>query len=77
MRDLQSAGLVKSAKTNLAFEWALVRAAYVCFISSSGAKPLRTTLAPEAARDLAMPRPMPESEPVTTAVLPLRKSPNI
>ena len=36
------------------------------------ANPLRTMLLPAAERALAMPRPIPESDPVTSAVLPLR-----
>jgi len=38
---------------------------------------LSTILAPAQESDLAIPSPIPESEPVTSAVLPLRKVPNI
>jgi len=77
MSVLQSAGFVKSAKTNLAWELALVNSFSVLRISYSEAKPLSTTLAPEAAKDLAIPKPMPESDPVTTAVFPFKKCPII
>src|SRR3954469_11723530 len=41
-------------------------------ISPASPKPLRIRFAPSAASALAMARPMPEVEPVTRAVLPLR-----
>src|ERR1051325_10404565 len=41
-----------------------------CSISLAGPKPLSTMLAPSAANRFAMPRPMPDVEPVTSAVLP-------
>ena len=41
-------------------------------ISPGSPKPLRITLAPSAASARAMARPMPEVEPVTSAVLPVR-----
>src|SRR5688572_8723981 len=39
-------------------------------ISARSPKPFSTRFAPSAARRVAMPRPMPEVEPVTRAVLP-------
>ena len=41
-------------------------------LSFSVPSPLMTMLAPSLASARAMPRPMPEVDPVTTAVLPLR-----
>lgn len=68
---LLSAGLVRSAKMNLAQTegYFLVKSATVALISYSGAKPLRTMLYPLAAREWAMPRPIPLREPVTRATL--------
>lgn len=45
------------------------KSATVALISSSEAKPLRTTLYPLAAREWAIPSPIPLSEPVTRATL--------
>jgi hypothetical protein len=47
----------------------VVKSATVFLISSSGANPLRTTLNPLAAREWAMPSPIPLREPVTRATL--------
>src|SRR6516225_9949634 len=45
-------------------------------MSDSPPSPLRTMLQPARASASAMPRPMPDVDPVTTAVLPLRDMPN-
>lgn len=72
MMFLLSAGLVKSAKMNLALTPLLAIVDSTFLIYSSEANPLRTILAPAADNCLAIPSPMPLSEPVTTAVLPAK-----
>ena len=47
----------------------LAKSATVALISSSEANPLRTTLYPLAAREWAIPSPIPLREPVTRATL--------
>ena len=72
MMFLLSAGLVKSAKMNLALTLLLAMEDSTFLIYSSEANPLRTILAPAADNCLAIPSPIPLSEPVTTAVLPAK-----
>jgi hypothetical protein len=74
---LVSLGLVRSAKMNLAEEVEVVSSFSSALISASPAKPFRTMLDPAAERARATPSPIPERDPVTTAVLPLRKAPNM
>jgi hypothetical protein len=62
---------------NLAVTPSLLSYFSILAISSAGANPFNTTFAPAADRDFAMPNPIPLSEPVTKAVLPLRNGTNI
>lgn len=75
MNCFVSEGLVRSAKINFAEEVELVSSFYSVLISSSDAKPLRTMLEPAADSERAIPNPMPDRDPVITAVLPFKNWP--
>ncbi len=72
IRFLESDGLVKSAKMNLALTLLAVICDVTFLIYYSEANPFKTMLAPAADNCLAIPRPIPLSDPVTTAVLPTK-----
>lgn len=76
-RDLLSAGFMRSAYMNFAELFLVVSYFSTLAIYYWEANPLRTMLAPAAESDLAIPSPIPLSDPVTIAVLPFKNGVNI